>query len=335
MQENHQIFQLHISLIIPVYNRPLEIQELLESLSKQTDTNFEVVIVEDGSGISCEHIIKDYQSRLTINYFFKENTGPGLTRNYGMEKAAGNYFIFLDSDCILPTQYIEVVRRSLLSNWVDAFGGPDEAHESFSNLQKAINYSMTSFFTTGGIRGGGEKLDKFYPRSFNMGISKEVYQKTGGFPSARFAKAKAAGEDIELSILIRKNGFSIGLIKGAFVYHKRRIDIKKFFLQVYNFGYARISLYKRNKQGLKLVHLLPAVFTISVLCCLFLSFVSIYFLLPLVLFASIIFFDASIRNSNILIGFIAILTTVIQLIGYGLGFIKSFFDQFIIKKVVY
>jgi glycosyltransferase involved in cell wall biosynthesis len=331
MQETPQI---SLSLIIPVYNRPFEVQELLGSLSKQTNKRFEIVIVEDGSTEHCLDVVKKYRSQLTITYFFKENTGPGLTRNYGMERAQGNYFIFFDSDCIIPPQYIEVVLQWLTTNWLDAFGGPDEAHESFSDLQKAINYSMTSFFTTGGIRGGGEKLDKFYPRSFNMGFSKEVFEKTGGFPSVRYAKAKAAGEDIELSILIRENGFRIGLIKEAFVYHKRRIDLKKFYKQVFNFGYARITLARRNNSALKLVHLLPAVFTIGLFCCIILAFISIYFLTPLTLYALIIFIDASLKNKNISIGFLSIFTSLIQLIGYGLGFIKSFIDQHLFRKVI-
>ena len=334
MQETSQIRSISLSLIIPVYNRPFEVEELLESLSRQTDKEFEVVIVEDGSNLRCDDVVKKYGSQLRIHYFFKENTGPGITRNYGIERAKGNYFIFLDSDCIIPPQYIEVVLQSLHTNWADAFGGPDEAHESFSNLQKAINYSMTSFFTTGGIRGGGEKLDKFYPRSFNMGFSKEVYEKTGGFPAVRYAKAKAAGEDIELSILIRKNGFKIGLIKEAFVYHKRRIDLKKFYRQVFNFGYARITLYKRNNGALKLVHLLPAIFTIGLFCCIILSFISIYFLAPIVLFVLIIFIDAVLKNKSIIIGFLSIFTSLIQLVGYGLGFMKSFFDQIVLKKAI-
>lgn len=320
--------ELRISFIIPVYNRPQEIVELLDSLKEQTSKDFEVVIVEDGSTQKCDKEAKQYQSYFEVNYFYKENTGPGISRNYGCEKATGNYCIFLDSDCILPPHYVATVQDAFRKNYLDAFGGPDQAHESFTNLQKAINYSMTSFFTTGGIRGGGEKVDKFYPRSFNMGISKEVYKATGGFPSARFADAKAAGEDIELSIKIYEKGFKVGLIKEAYVYHKRRTSLKQFFKQVYNFGYARITLHKRNKGSLKIVHALPAVFTIGVFGILILSiFISGYFAIPILLLALIFFVDATLKNKRIVIGVIAVLTSFIQLIGYGLGFISAFLKQ--------
>ena len=320
---------LSISLIVPVYNRPQEILELLHSLSEQTDKAFEIVIVEDGSTQTCEHEISQFSDKLDIKYFTKENTGPGITRNYGYDRSSGNYGIFLDSDCIIPPQYIATVKESLNKNYVDAFGGPDKADSSFTILQKAIDYSMTSFFTTGGIRGGGENLDKFYPRSFNMGISREVYEKTGGFPSARFADSKAAGEDIELSIQIYKLGFKIGLIKEAYVYHKRRTSLRQFFKQVFNFGYARITLSKRNKGSLKWVHLLPSVFTIGTILLLILSLVfSWKCLFPIILFAGIIFLDASIRKRNLLVGFTSIITSFIQLLGYGFGFLKAWIDTF-------
>ena len=219
---------LKFSFIIPVYNRPNEVEELLESLSKQTNKNFEVVIVEDGSDLKSDAIVEKYKQQLDISYYFKENTGPGISRNYGFERAQGNYCIFLDSDCILPRHYFETVQNELANNYVDAFGGPDRAHKSFSKLQKAINYSMTSFFTTGGIRGGKKKLDKFFPRSFNMGYSREVFDKTQGFSKLRF------GEDIDMSIRIIENGFHTRLIPEAYVYHKRRTNLRQFFKQVFN-----------------------------------------------------------------------------------------------------
>ena len=220
------------SFVIPVYNRLEEVEELLASMVSQSVKDFEVIIVEDGSQIKCEEICKKYEKKVDLKYFFKENTGPGQSRNYGVEKATGNYIIFLDSDCVLPNNYFEIVEALIKKDFVDAFGGPDKAHKDFSLLQKAINYSMTSFFTTGGIRGGSEKVDKFYPRSFNMGYSIDVYKKTNGFSKMRF------GEDIDMSIRILENGFKTRLFKDAFVYHKRRTSLKQFFKQVFNSGIA-------------------------------------------------------------------------------------------------
>ncbi|MFT6923929.1 MAG: glycosyltransferase involved in cell wall biosynthesis [Crocinitomicaceae bacterium] len=325
--------KLEFSLIVPVYNRPVEVEELFESLVMQTNKNFEVVIVEDGSTEKSDEVVKRYQDRLDIKYFYKENTGPGISRNYGYDRAKGNYCIFLDSDCILPPQYFQTVVDNLKETYVDAFGGPDKAHESFTDLQKAINYSMTSFFTTGGIRGGGEKLDKFYPRSFNMGFSREVFEETGGFPSHRFAKAKAAGEDMDLSITIKKKGFSTALFKSSHVYHKRRTSWSQFRKQVTNFGYARITIYKRHPESLKWLHFAPAVFVVGILSLILLSiFVSPLFLLPIPAHVLMLFIDASIQNKSIVIGAMAVVTSYIQLIGYGLGFMKAIWNHVILGK---
>jgi glycosyltransferase involved in cell wall biosynthesis len=315
---------LSFSIIVPVYNRPKEIEELLDSLTKQTNTDFEILIIEDGSEIKSDWVVKKYEEHLNVKYYFKMNTGPAQTRNYGCTQAHGNYFIFLDSDCILPQGYFEAVQRSLQQDYVDAFGGPDQAHESFTTLQKAINYSMTSFFTTGGIRGGGEKLEKFMPRSFNMGFSREVFEKTGGFPTVRFAKAKAAGEDLDLSIQIVKFGFKTRLIKEAFVYHKRRTSLKQFYNQVFNFGFARISVSKRHPESLKLVHFAPSVFTLGIVGVMVLSvFWSMYFWLPVMLHILMLFLHSTIKNRSIHVGLLSILTSYIQLLGYGSGFITA------------
>lgn len=318
---------LKLSLIIPVYNRPDEIEELLESLSHQTHKDFEVIIVEDGSVRKCDQQVENYSSLLNISYFYKSNSGPGLTRNFGIEKSAGNYFIFLDSDCVIPAHYVQTVHSRLTNDFIDAFGGPDNAHESFTNLQKAINYSMTSFLTTGGIRGGGEKLDKFYPRSFNMGYSKEVYEKTGGFSGMRF------GEDIDMSIRILNAGFKTALIREAFVYHKRRTSIRQFFKQVFNSGIARINLYKKHPGTLKAVHFFPSLFVIGILLLSVLSIIiSPYFIAPVVFFKLLIFIDSSVRNSNLYIGLISIITSLIQISGYGSGFIIAFWKRIVLSK---
>ena len=246
------------SVIVPVYNRPAEVRDLVDSLLAQTDCDFELVIVEDGSTVPCREIVEDAIARgLDAQYFYKDNEGRSIARNYGLERARGEYFIFFDSDCVIPPDYFATVSRELDARPLDCFGGPDAAHESFTDVQKAINYSMTSFLTTGGIRGGKIQLEKFVPRTFNMGISRAVYERVGGF-------REMFSEDIDMSTRIRQAGFSIGLIHPAYVWHKRRIDWKKFFRQVYVFGMSRITLKILYPDSLKLVHLLPAVFVLGV-----------------------------------------------------------------------
>ncbi len=319
--------ELKISIIIPVYNRPNEIEELLESLHKQTRKGFEVIVVEDGSTLSSESVVKAYQEELDIKYFFKQNSGPGLSRNFGCEKATGAYCIFLDSDCVLPPDYFKIVQNGLADSFTDAFGGPDRAHPAFTKFQKAINFSMTSFLTTGGIRGGGEKLDKFHPRSFNMGFSMDVFRATSGFSSIRF------GEDIDLSIRIIKQGFKTKLIKDAFVYHKRRTNLRQFFKQVYNSGIARINLYKRHPDSLKIVHFAPALFSLGTILLLLLSLlVSYYFLAPLLLYILLLFLFSTIKNRSLVVGALAILTSYTQLFGYGFGFLVAFWNRLILGR---
>lgn len=314
------------SLIIPVYNRPDEVDELLESLTTQTFTDFEVIVVEDGSARPCRDVVEKYTGRMAVRYFMKPNSGPGQTRNYGAERAEGEFLIVLDSDCILPPGYLQAVEDELLREPANAFGGPDHAHESFTNVQKAINYAMTSFFTTGGIRGGKKKMDKFYPRSFNMGIRRDVYNALGGFSKMRF------GEDIDFSIRIFKNGYRCRLFPGAWVWHKRRTDMKKFFKQVYNFGIARINLYKKYPESLKLVHLLPAVFTLGVAFLLLVSPFCIWSLSLIALFAVIIFLDSSVQNRSLAIGALSVGAAFIQLIGYGSGFLRAWWQRCVLGK---
>lgn len=309
------------SVVIPVYNRPDEVDELLQSLCGQTYQNFEVVVVEDGSAIPCKQVVKKYTEMLDVHYFEKPNSGPGQTRNYAAERSLGEYLLILDSDCILPETYLAAVEAKLQREPADAFGGPDRAHDSFSDVQKAINYAMTSFFTTGGIRGGKKKMDKFYPRSFNMGVRAEVYKALGGFSAMRF------GEDIDFSIRIFKGGYRCRLFPEAWVWHKRRTDLKKFFKQVHNSGIARIDLYKKYPESLKLVHLLPAVFTVGVVMVLLVAFICPWSLLLLALFAVVIFIDASIRNKSIKIGALSVIAAFIQLTGYGSGFLRAWWKR--------
>ena len=317
---------MRYSVIIPVYNRPDEVDELLQSLTQQSFKDFEVIVVEDGSSIPCKPVTEKYQELLDVHYYDKPNSGPGQTRNYGAERSKGEYLIILDSDCILPEGYFLAVEEELQHEAADAFGGPDRAHESFTDIQKAINYSMTSFFTTGGIRGGKKKMDKFYPRSFNMGIRKSTYEALDGFSPMRF------GEDSDFSIRLFKNGYKVCLFPSAWVYHKRRTDWHKFFRQVYNSGIARINLYKKYPDSLKLVHLLPAAFTLGVLFFLVGSLFCTWSLLPLGLFCLLIFADSSIQNKSIKIGFLSIIASFIQLSGYGCGFLDAAWNRLVLKK---
>ena len=314
------------SIIIPVYNRPDEVDELLESLSKQTFLDFEVLLIEDGSSIKCDLVAQKHSQNLNIRYYYKDNSGRSETRNYGMEKAKGDYFVFFDSDCVIPPFYFEKIKRTLTDNYTDSYGGPDKADESFSDLQKAISFSMTSFLTTGGIRGSkGIKMEKFVPRTFNMGFSKEVYETVGGFKDM-------FGEDIDLSLRIRNNGYTCQLISDAYVYHKRRVNLRSFYRQVHVFGMARISLYLLHPTSLKLVHTLPALFTALSIVILVLSFYNIWLLFPFIFYFLLIFIASALEYKNISIGFISIATSAIQLYGYGWGFIKSYIKKVMFKK---
>lgn len=316
----------YFSLIIPVYNRPDEVRELLESLTIQRYKDFEVVVVEDGSQVPCEQVVESYRDRLDIHYYNKPNSGPGQSRNYGAERASGEYLIVLDSDCIIPEGYLDAVKAELQAAPADAFGGPDRAHDSFTRTQKAINYAMTSFFTTGGIRGGKKKLDKFYPRSFNMGIRADVYKALGGFSKMRF------GEDIDFSIRIFKGGYKCRLFPEAWVWHKRRTDLRKFFKQVHNSGIARINLYKKYPESLKLVHLLPTMFTLGVILLLlgtpFIPWLSSL----LALFIVVIFVDASVQNRSLAIGALSVAASFVQLTGYGTGFLRAWWQRCVLGK---
>jgi len=327
--------EVKISFVVPVYNRPDEMRELLESLTKQHDSDFEIVVVEDGSTNKSDVLCREFTNKLNLQYFFKENTGPGLSRNYGIERASGMYCLFVDSDCVIPPQYVETVKRFLSENPVDAFGGPDAADDNFSNLQKAINYAMTSFFTTGGIRGSSEKIEKFHPRSFNMGITKAVYEKTGGFPTIRFAYAKAAGEDLDLSMQIIKAGFKTALIPEAYVFHKRRTSLQQFLKQVYNFGIARITISKRHPEALKWVHFAPSIFLIGSVLLGMLSVLSWYFILPILLYAILVFVDSSLKNRSASIGALSVITSFYQLYGYGFGFLKAYWIQRVLGRKMF
>ena len=325
------------SFIVPVYNRPDEVDELLDSLTRQTEKDFEVIIVEDGSPVPCKDVCDKYAGRLDLHYYVKKNSGPGQSRNYGAERSRGEYLIVLDSDVVVPEGYLEAVGAELEREPADAFGGPDRAHASFTDTQKAISYSMTSFFTTGGIRGGKKKLDKFYPRSYNMGVRRDVYLSLGGFSRMRF------GEDIDFSIRIFKAGCRCRLFPGAWVWHKRRTDFRKFFRQVFNSGIARINLYKKYPESLKIVHMLPTAFTVGVCTLVLTSAVGRvlmeyddlhrwYWLcagpwLPILLYCLLITADSTVENRSLKVGLLSVPAAFIQLFGYGCGFITAWWKR--------
>jgi glycosyltransferase involved in cell wall biosynthesis len=321
---------MFFSIIIPLYNRPQEIDELLATLVTQSYTQFEVLVIEDGSSLKAKEIVERYAGELDIRYFYKENAGQGFARNYGFERAKGDYFIIFDSDCLIPQDYLEVVKDYLFDHHLDAYGGPDAAHESFTPVQKAISYGMTSIFTTGGIRGNKKHVGQFHPRSFNMGVSREVWEKAGGFKITRL------GEDIEYSIRIHSLGFKIGLIPGARVFHKRRTSLIQFYKQIHFFGRARINIYKHFPSELKMVHFFPAVFTLGILAVIILNifhsplayagnvFLLVYFML--------IFFHSLILNKSLKVAFLSIISSFIQLTAYGLGFIQDFIKRIVLKQ---
>ena len=382
------------SIIVPVYNRPDEVDELLQSLCQQEVKDFEVIIVEDGSSVPCDDVCRKYKEQLDLKYFMKRNSGPGQSRNYGAERASGEWLIVLDSDVVLPPGYLKAVEKATPTSnpsrregslntlpsddatsnankaplpsggdgggsvGFSAFGGPDASHPSFTPVQKAISYSMTSFFTTGGIRGGKKKgaLDKFYPRSYNMGIRREVYQELGGFSKMRF------GEDIDFSYRIVEAGYKTALLPDAWVWHKRRTDFRKFFRQVFNSGIARINLEKRHPGTMKLVHMLPMVFTVGVLLLSLIALVALVFALigllsaskpgcnmglvvtyiglvvaalalsPLLLYAIIICIDSTRKNHSLRVGLLSVPAAFVQLMGYGLGFLKAWWKRIVLRQ---
>lgn len=325
---------MRYSFIIPVYNRPDEVDELLDSLTRQSVKDFEVIVVEDGSAVTCSDVCAKYADSLDLHYYDKPNSGPGQSRNYGVERAKGEYVLILDSDVVVPEGYLKAVDDELDANPADAFGGPDCAHPSFTDTQKAISYSMTSFFTTGGIRGGKKKLDKFYPRSFNMGVRRTVYAALNGFSNMRF------GEDIDFSTRIFEQGYACRLFPEAWVWHKRRTDLRKFFKQVHNSGIARINLTKRHPGTLKLVHALPAVFAAGCALLVVLTAVAAALgcphwwvcLTPFVLFALIICANATRTARSLGVGLRAVAAAYVQLLGYGTGFIRAFWRRCVLGK---
>ena len=315
---------MKFSLIVPVYNRADEVKALLESLARQDDKGYQCIIVEDGSPEPCESVCREFEDRLELKYYFKENEGRSIARNYGMDRADGDYYVFVDSDCVLPPDYFSSLRKALSETPAQCFGGPDAAHESFSPLQKAINFAMTSFLTTGGIRGGKVQLEKFVPRTFNMGFSKEVYEKVGGF-------REMFSEDIDMSTRIRQAGYQPVLLRDVKVYHKRRVDLKKFWRQVHVFGMSRITLQLLYPGSMKIVHWLPALFVIFSLAMVIGAIFWALAIVPLILYVILLFISASISMKSVRLGAMAVVTSMIQLWGYGTGFIRAYIWKILLR----
>lgn len=315
----------YFSVIVPVYNRRDEVDDLLHSLAEQSEGDFEVIIVEDGSTQPCGDIVERYAEALDAHYYFKDNEGRSIARNYGIERARGEYFVFFDSDCVIPSNYFATLAQALHDDYVPCFGGPDAASTDFTDLQKAISFSMTAFLTTGGIRGGKVQLEKFVPRSFNMGYSREVWQKVGGF-------REMFSEDIDMSTRIRQAGFAIRLIREAYVYHKRRTSLKQFARQTHVFGMSRITLKLLYPDSMKLVHTLPAVFVIG---CIALVLLAIFWhwwaILPLALYVVMLWVSALISTRNLKISLMAVVTSFVQLFSYGTGFIRAWVWKILLR----
>lgn len=314
------------SFIVPVYNRPGEVADLLSSMEAQSDRGFEVVIVEDGSSLPCRDVCERYAGRVEVKYFYKDNEGRSPARNYGMDHASGDYFLFVDSDCILPPDYVANLRKALADSPAPCFGGPDDAHKSFSALQKAINVSMTSLLTTGGIRGGKVSMEKFTPRTFNMGFSRQVYEAVGGF-------REMFSEDIDMSTRIRMAGFSISLFRSVKVFHKRRISIRKFWRQVHVFGMSRITLKLLYPGSMKLVHTLPVLFTMGCVALVLLSIVWHWWcILPLAVWLLAVWIDALVSSRSLKVSSLTLLTSPIQLLGYGTGFLRAYVRSILLRR---
>ncbi len=309
------------SFVIPVYNRPEEVEDLLRSLTQLEEGEpFEVVLVEDGSENTSEAVVASYKQVLDIQYFLTENQGAGKSRNLGMQKACGNYFLILDSDCLVPSGYLTAVHSQLTTLPTDAFGGPDAAHRDFSVVQKAINFAMTSFLTTGGVRGKKNAVGKFQPRSFNMGISKRAFEETGGFSDQKI------GEDIDLTFRLWAKGFQTQFIEKAFVYHKRRSTYKQFLLQTYAFGSTRPFLNQKYPGTAKLTYWFPSLFCLGFLGAVFLAFKGFeFFVYIYVSYFVLLFVQGSLQYKSLRVGLQCVLATTVQFAGYGFGFLKKVF----------
>ncbi len=318
------------SVIVPAFGRPVEVKELLSSFTEQHFKDFEIIIVDGSMDSSLKSVVEGFSDRINIRYFYKKGLGISDSRNMGAEKAAGDYLVFMDSDCIVAPSYFENINKFLADTKVDGFTGPDKAHPSFSRVQKAINYAMTSLLTTGGIRGQKVHIGKIHLRGFNMGISKEAFSKTGGFSGLK------VGEDIDISLRFREAGYDAALIYDAYVYHKRKTNLLKFFIQLFLHGKARIDLFKRHRNSLKRLYFVPALFVLYLLTGVSTIFFCIYcfvfFMLTILFYCLLLFTDSSIRNKSIVVGLLSAYSSIIMLVAYGTGFIYNFARRIIFRS---
>jgi glycosyltransferase involved in cell wall biosynthesis len=321
---------MYYSIIVPTFSRPDEVTELLNSLEAQQNRNFEVIIADGSPDNSVKQVIEKYHDVLELKYLYKNGLGISESRNWGVQHAKGDYIVFFDSDCVIPPQYFNVVDEFLNHHPLDSYGGPDRADEGFSNKQKAISYAMTSFFTTGGIRGRKKHIGQYQPRSFNMGIRKTVFNALGGFKGLRVS------EDIDLSMRLYKSGYRTGLIEEAYVFHKRRSTFYKFFRQVFSFGSGRIDLQLRHGDALKPVHTLPSLVVLylvgGVIVGLFSQTLFLLWAGSVIAYMVAILLDATIRNRSLIIGCMSIYAAFVMLTGYGLGMIKAAIMRFVLQS---
>jgi len=321
---------VYYSVVLPTYGRPGDVDEFLDSLTRQKYKDFEIIMVDATPDDSVREVADRYLDRLSLTYIHKKGLGISDSRNLGVERSTGEYVIFIDSDCVIPPIYFTEIEKYLNQNKVDAFGGPDAASEDFTISQKAINYVMTSFLTTGGIRGKAKRIGRFQPRGFNMGISRKAFDAVGGYSGLKVA------EDIDLSMRLHKAGFIIALIPDAFVYHKRKTNLYKFFVQMFMYGKARIDLFLRHREALKITYLAPLFFMIylmaGIISVTFNEILFLLFLATIILYAIAVFADSSIRNRNPVAGLLSVFAAYEFLIGYGTGLIYNIFRRVVLRK---
>lgn len=321
---------MRYSVVVPTFSRPGEVNELLASLQNQSEKSFEVILADGSLDDSVKEVADRYRTQIPVRHLYHKGIGISDARNWGVREAVGTYVLFFDSDCVIPQDYFRNLSAFLAIHPADYFGGPDGAGEDFNPLQKAISYAMTSFFTTGGIRGRKRHVGEYQPRSFNMGIRRELFMQIGGFSGLKVS------EDIDLSIRMQKAGFRAVLIEDALVFHKRRSTFYKFFRQVHSFGSGRIDLQLRHGDALKAVHLLPSVFVVYLFAGLLLPFISAGFAagwaFSLIAYAFLVMIHSTCANKSILVGILSVYAAFLMLIGYGTGLLKAAFNRYVLKS---
>lgn len=322
------------ALISPTFKRPDEVTEFLDSLRKldYPKDKFEIILGDGTPGDELRPLIYPYQKDLPLKIYYEEFLPVSNARNRAAELSTAQFFIFLDSDCIIPEGYLKAVEFFLDAHpQINLFGGPDAASEDFTDLQKAISFSMTSFLTTGGIRGGSSSVTTYHPRGFNMGISAELFNKVGGYD-----ENFVCGEDVELSMRLIKAGAKSAFIEEAHVFHKRRTSIKQFRRQVFRFGAARPLLAKAHPGNLKITHLFPLAFTVYRHVSAILFLLVFYFNLSVlslpfamyVLYMVAVFFSA-LKKEGLSVALLAVQTTNTMNAGYGIGFLRNYLEVYL------